>query len=65
MKLAAAEKRHRWREIRCSEGTQFVASDQTNDVSHTWKTSFAPLIGENVFPYENLHSFSVRISVSL
>ena len=32
---AAAEKRHRWREIRCSEETSFVASDWTNDVSHT------------------------------
>ena len=51
--------------------TTFAVSHWTNDFSHTWKTSFALLIGQNLFPYENLrHNFLVnqkyrKISVTI
>ena len=49
--------------IQCSEKISFAVSDWTNDFSHTWKTSFALLIGPNLFPNENLrHGFLVSKS---
>ena len=49
--------------IQCSEKISFAVSDWTNDFSHTWKTSFALLIGQNLFPNENLrHGFLVSKS---
>ena len=49
--------------IQCSEKISFAVSDWTKDFSHTWKTSFALLFGQNLFPNENLrHGFLVSKS---